>query len=146
MTRVRGLLALAGLLLAGAGCNTYHYFDVQVSFGALGVEEAGGIKACQVVVTGADTYDIELPPTTQGAKMVCPIGDNYPDLGTFEYSTFTDSGNLTFTLNAFNTTQLNTNNICISGSTTLPASSAITHTGMITLTQGSQSCITNQGM
>ena len=145
MTRVRGLLTLAALIL-GAGCNTYHYYDITVSFGSIGVEEAGGIKICQVAVTGADTYDATLPTSTPGAKAVCPIGSNYPDLGTFEYSTFTDSGHLTFTLNAFNQTNLNPSGICISGSTTLAASSEITHTGTITLTQGSQSCITNLGM
>jgi hypothetical protein len=145
MTRFRGLLGAAALLLLGAGCNTYHYFDISVSFGQIGVEEAGGIKICNVFVTGADTDQFTLPTTGDKSHVTCPVGANFPDLGTFEYSTFADSGTLKFTLNAYNDVPPLENAICISGSTSVSASASITHTGMITLSQGSQSCITNVG-
>jgi hypothetical protein len=142
MTKTQRLLAAVALLVLGAGCNSFHYFDITVVFGSIGIEEAGGIKACFMSVSGADTDNVEVPMTTSGGAPVCPIANNWPTLGMFEYSTFTDSGNLTFTLDAYNTTNLDPTKICITGSTTVAASSAITHTGMITLAQGSQSCIT----
>jgi hypothetical protein len=141
MSRVRSVLAVAALLLTGAGCNTFHYFDITVSFGSIGIEEAGGIKGCQMLVSGADT-DVQVLRSTPDNTLICPIANNFPILGVFEYSTFTDSGNLTFTLNAYNATPLTNDVLCISGSTTLAASSAITHSGSITLAQGSQSCVT----
>ena len=144
MTRFRGLLGAAALLLLGAGCNTYHYYDIKVDFGSIGIEEAGELKLCDVFVTGADTDRFNLP-TTGDKKVTCPINTNWPDLGEFEYSTFTDSGNLTFTLNGYNDTPPSDNTKCISGATTLAASSEITHNGSITLAQGSMTCITNVG-
>ncbi|HXJ19824.1 MAG TPA: hypothetical protein VMT03_06280 [Polyangia bacterium] len=141
MTRVRGLLGAAALLLLAGGCNSYHYFDITVDFGSVSFEEAGGIKRCEVFVSGADTDNFVLPST--GAKRVaCPIDSNWPELGTFEYSTFTDSGSLTFTMNAYNMTPPMDSYICVSGATTLSASSAITQTATITLAQGNQTCIT----
>ena len=142
MTRLRGLLGAAALLVLAGGCNTYHYFDIKVEFGAVGIEEAGGIKRCVVTVSGADS-DLFTLPSTGASNMVCPIGSNWPDLGTFEYSTFTSSGNLTFTLNAYNMTPPMDSFICVSGSTSISATSEITQMGTITLAQGSQSCITN---
>jgi hypothetical protein len=141
MTRVRGLLGAAALLLLGGGCNTYHYFDIKVDFGTISFEEAGGIKRCEVFVTGADTDNFVLP-STGASKVACPIDSNWPTLGTFEYSTFTDSGNLTFTLKGYNMTPPMDSFVCVSGATTLPAGAAITQMGTISLAQGSQSCIT----
>ncbi len=55
-------------------------------------------------------------------------------MGTFEYSTFADSGPITFTFNGFLDVPKSSNNQCTSHNTTLTASSQITQTGTITVT------------
>ena len=82
------------------------------------------MKLCLVDITGAasDTLVLDCPPA------------KFPDMGTFEYSTFADSGSITFTFNGFYDAPQSSSNQCTSGATTLTASDQITQTGTITLT------------
>jgi hypothetical protein len=108
-----------------AGCNTYHYYDIDVKFMSPFTEtQASVMKLCLVEVSGAasDTLVLECPPA------------HYPDMGTFEYSTFADSGSITFTFNAFFDSPQSPSNQCTSGMASLTASDQITQTGTITLT------------
>ncbi|MEA2700065.1 MAG: hypothetical protein QOI66_4336 [Myxococcales bacterium] len=86
-----GLCLWTGLL--GAGCNTYSYAEVHVMLDdAWSTPLRAMIHTCHLFVTGADTTDTTL-------KHCSPPESN--DVGTFEYSTFTDSGTLNFKLKAF---------------------------------------------
>jgi hypothetical protein len=130
-------VALLGASLA-AGCDTYHYYDIDVSFGSITLEQAGVLQICDLVVTGADSHTTTFPSTFIGLsgdeKSVCPVGSNWPDLGTFEFATFADSGTLTFTVNGYKGLPVSTDNLCTSGSTAIAAGSQITTPGSITMT------------
>ena len=123
---LRAVPLLAVVLGAlSSGCNTYHYYDIDVKFvSPFSVSEASVMKLCLVNVSGAtsDTVVLDCPPV------------NYPDMGTFEYSTFADSGSITFTFNGFYDLPQSSSNQCTSSATTLPASDQITQMGTITLT------------
>jgi hypothetical protein len=132
-------VALIGASLM-AGCDTYHYYDVDVSFGTIPIEEASLLQVCELVVSGADSHTTTFPSTVVGLdpskpkeKSVCPIESNWPDMGTFEFATFADSGKLTFTVNGYKGLPVSSDNLCTSGSTAIPASSQITTTGMVTM-------------
>ncbi len=71
------------------------------------------------------------PPTPSCCD--CPPA-KYPDMGTFEYATFADSGSITFTFNGFYDRPQSPSNQCTSKGTTLTASDQITQTDTITLT------------
>jgi hypothetical protein len=118
---------LLAVVLGGltSGCNTYHYYDIDVKFSSpFTSTQASVMKLCLVNITGAasDTLVLDCPP------------EKYPDMGTFEYSTFADSGSITFTFNAFYDAPQSPSTQCPSGSTSLPASEQITQMGSITLT------------
>ena len=118
---------LLAVVLGGlsSGCNTYHYYDIDVKFvSPFTANDASVIKLCLVEVSGAasDTVVLDCPPA------------NYPDMGTFEYATFADSGSITFTFNGFYDLPQSSSNQCTSNHTTLTASDQITQTGTITLT------------
>jgi hypothetical protein len=120
-------MPLLALVLGGltSGCNTYHYYDIDVKFMTpFTSTQASVMKLCLVDVTGgaSDTVQLECQPA------------NFPDMGTFEYSTFVDSGSLTFTFNAFYDAPPSSSSQCTSGSTTVPATEQITATGTITVT------------
>ncbi len=121
------VVPLLAVVLGGlaSGCNTYHYYDIDVKFASPFTEsDASVMKLCLVEITGAasDTLSLDCPPA------------KYPDMGTFEYSTFADSGSINFTFNAFYDVPQSPSNQCTSGAITLPASTQITQTGTITLT------------
>jgi hypothetical protein len=118
---------LLAVVLGGlaSGCNTYHYYDIDVKFMSPVTEsQVSGMKLCLVDVSGAvsDEVTLECPPV------------NFPVMGTFEYSTFADSGSITFTFNGFYDTPKSSSNQCTSGVTMLTASDQITQMGTITLT------------
>lgn len=127
-------LVLAGGALAVAGCNTYHYYDIEIDFGPVGIEEAGVLQLCHLEVSGADTHSANLPSSANGdSKTVCPVAANWPTMGTFEFATFADSGSITFDITAFKDTVRSNDNLCTSGSLTLTATSEITKTGNLTM-------------
>ncbi len=120
-----------------AGCNTYHYYDIDVSFGTIPIEQASLLQVCELVVSGADSKTTTFPSTIIGLapneKSVCPIDSNWPNMGTFEFSTFADSGTLDFTVNGYKGLPVSSDNLCTSGSASIPAGSAITTPGMVTM-------------
>jgi hypothetical protein len=98
--RLGAVAALALPFLAGEGCSTYKYFDINVSFassGSTAFDDAsvGQIHTCVVNVTGADksTFEISHCPSMNTAA---PF-----ESGDFEYSTFASSGTLNFELDAY---------------------------------------------
>jgi hypothetical protein len=131
----RGLVALA--LLAAplvTGCNTYHYFDIDVEWGPVTSTQSSQVQLCLLIVSGADSHQSNFPSSVaMDNTSVCPPISNYPKMGTFEYSTFTDSGSLTFTINGYKSLMAQDSNLCTSGSTTMTASSEITQSGSITM-------------
>ncbi|HET6279635.1 MAG TPA: hypothetical protein VFH73_01665 [Polyangia bacterium] len=95
-----GLTLLAAALLGGAGCNTFSYFELDTKLDQLTFtnELSGMITVCHMKVSGATTDDFYIqkrcppnPTPTQGRF----------DLGLIEYSTFADSGMVTFQLQLF---------------------------------------------
>ena len=126
LSRFLRVVPFLAVVLGGlAGCNTYHYYDIDVKFMTpFTSSQASVMKDCVVNVSGAESglVVLECPPA------------KYPDMGIFEYSTFVDSGSLTFTFNAFYDAPPSPTNQCTSGSTTLSATDQITLTGTITLT------------
>jgi hypothetical protein len=124
LPRLPLLAVVLGAALVG-GCNTYHYYDIDVKFMSPFTEsQASVMKLCLVDVSGAasDTLALDCPP------------DKYPDLGTFEYATFADSGTITFTFDGFFDVPRSSSNQCTSSAVPLAATDQITQTGTITLT------------
>lgn len=133
----RRLLWLVATLGLAAGCNSYHYFDITVQFDTTQVPEtqAGYLHRCTITVSGASSDFINVPDNNAD-KSYCPITDYraFPTLGTFEFSTFADSGKLTFTFDGYYTDQAASTSHCAAGTVSVNASSAITQ--MATLTVG----------
>jgi hypothetical protein len=139
----KGFLALA--LLAASlvmGCNTYHYYDIDVKFeGGFSLADAGMIQFCNAVTSGADSGSLDFPDNNTNTGLpICPVQQNYPDLGTFEFSTFADSGTLHFVVSAYSTTSAQSSACFANGSTDVQATSEITTTGSITLSMATSGC------
>jgi hypothetical protein len=121
------VVPLLAVVLGGlaTGCNTYHYFDIDVKFASpVTATQVSVMKLCQVDISGAASDELTLD---------CPPA-NFPDWGTFEYATFVDSGSLTFTFNGYFDTPKSSSNQCSSmGKTTLTAGDQITQMGTITV-------------
>jgi len=144
MTRASRLLALVTVALAsvlGIGCNSYHYFDVklQIDTGSLPLEKAGYLQSCRVVVSGTESDVINLP--SNGSKVACPIGSNFPVIGTFEYASFAESGKLTFTFEGYDSLILMDSFHCASGSVDFTASSTMTQMMTMMVTSGPHDCV-----
>jgi hypothetical protein len=121
------VVPLLAVVLGGlsSGCSTYHYYDIDVKFVTPVTEnQVSVMKLCLVDVSGAtsDEVTLDCPPV------------NFPDMGTFEYSTFADSGPITFTFNGYFDLPKSSSNQCTSHNTMLTASDQITQTGTITVT------------
>jgi hypothetical protein len=143
--RLTWLGGLFGLVLAATGgCSTYHYYDIDVKFDTAagqfaGTNEISTIQRCVMVVSGADSGSI-----TMGLAQNCPpmtaagIGT---DMGVVEFSSFADSGNLTFTFNAYD--DMTTADSCKTGvgTKTIAASSASTVMDTITFEKVAAGCV-----
>ena len=97
MRRLLLALVLAAASLGAAGCSEYHYYDIDVTFDTsagqfAGINEVSTIQVMVMSVSGADSADFQIGPNANGLPLVTGA-----DLGVFEYSTFADSGTLTFT-------------------------------------------------
>lgn len=125
------LLAAVPLALAGAGCNTYSYLNVDMkvdpSFPSLAEST---VTSCRVFVSGAASDSFPLADT------VCPPAPttNRLEIGIVDYSTFADSGNVTFLLKMYNGTQQTDTCLVGSGTTSVAISSGKIATGMLTAT------------
>jgi hypothetical protein len=96
MRRGLWVLLLGLAATASVGCKDLHYFDVNVTFTGFGAGSAvSTIETCHVYVTGADTADFYITEN-------CPPPNSGVTMGVFEYSTNAGSGNLTFTMKAYN--------------------------------------------
>jgi hypothetical protein len=127
-------LCLLGGALATSGCNTYHYYDIDIQFGSVSEEEAGVLQLCVLQVSGAASHYGNLPSSTIGdPTTVCPISHNYPQMGKFEFATFADSGSITFTVTGYKDTNTTSDNQCTSGTVTMNASATVTQTNTITM-------------
>jgi hypothetical protein len=137
-------LAFGALLLGAslvAGCKSYHYYDVDVKFASgFSLEDAGMIQFCVLTVSGADSGSFPFPDNNSNPP-ICPIVNNYPDLGTFEYSTFEDSGTLHFVVSAYNTTSANQSNCFAVGNTDVNATSEITTAVNMSLSKSTSGCV-----
>ncbi len=127
------LLVAAGTL-ANAGCSTYHYYDIDVQWGPVSEEQAGVVQICDLDVSGADSHSSHFPSSTVGdTKTVCPIAQNWPDMGTFEFASFADSGQITFKVSGYKSLPANTSSLCVTGTLNMNASSDITQKGTLTM-------------
>jgi hypothetical protein len=129
-----GMLALA---LAAGGCNTYKYFDIDVSFDPLTFDstDVATISICRVTVSGADNGQFEIancPPHSVTAPL---------EVGPFEYSSFADSGTMTFKVDTF-TSKGQTDN-CKNGfgMVPIPVTSATTITGTLQIAKTGPGCL-----
>jgi hypothetical protein len=125
------LLAAVPLALAGAGCNTYSYLNIDMkidpSFPSLAEST---VTACRVFVSGAATDSFPL------SDDVCPppSTSNRLEIGIVDYSTFADSGNVTFLLKLYNGTMQTDACLVGSGTTSLAISSGKIVAGTLTAT------------
>jgi hypothetical protein len=136
----RGLLGcLAGLALMAGGCNSYKYFEIHALFdpATLDSGQTGYISSCWVTVSGADNAQFRL----QGNVCPPPANSTAPlDIGTFEFSTFADGGNLTFKLSGYTGVGMMPNCKLAEGSTTVAVSGATTITGTLTAAKVGEAC------
>jgi hypothetical protein len=120
-------LALLPLVVSVQACNTYSYFDVDMKLGTgFDVVAIGRIFSCHMFVTGAATDDFTLDYVT------CHnINPGTRDIGKIQYSTFADSGSLTFTLRLFEKMESDACQIGV-GATTLAVDKSKTVAGDLT--------------
>jgi hypothetical protein len=133
-------LLLASASLGAAGCSEYHYYDVDVTFDTssgqfAGINEISTIQVMVMGVSGADTGAIQIGPNANGLPLV--TGSH---LGVFEYSTFADSGQLTFNVRAYDDATSNPDCQTGLGMKTVEASSMITNTVMLTVMKTGVGC------
>jgi hypothetical protein len=143
-------LALPLLLgFAGVGCHTYKYFDVAVAFDPVtftNVNDVFRILVCRVTVSGADSAVFNLPasrPPDRPMAATCPnvtgSGDSYSG-GTFEWSSFADSGNVTFKVEGFDSKGEQANCLVGSGMVTIAVSGMMTNPGTLTVAKVADGC------
>jgi hypothetical protein len=129
-TWVLGLAAVTA-----AGCNDFHYYDIHVTFnnnpttGGFGPNEPASVQVCVFSVSGADSGNWAIGPNAQGLPLV-PGGT---DLGIVEFSTFADSGNLVFKIEAYDSKSTTPDCKVGEGTTSITASSASTTDGMLSV-------------
>jgi len=139
-------LVLGALLLGASlvtGCKTYHYYDVDVKFApGFTLADAGMIQFCTLMVSGADSGSFTFPDNNS-TPPICPVQDNYPDLGTVEYATFEDSGTLHFVVSAYTAehTPPDPSTCFAAGSVDIDATSEITTTGNLSLSMTTSGCV-----
>ena len=70
-----GFVALAAV--AAAGCNEFHYYDIDVSFsGGLTGNDVQLIQFCTMTVSGADSKSTRLGPNGNGFPIM-PLGSTH---------------------------------------------------------------------
>jgi hypothetical protein len=138
-------LWIAGLVALGASaCSEYHYYDIDVSFDTaagqfLGTNEISTIQRCVMTVSGADSGQIVMglnencPPMTAAG-----IGTR---VGIVEFSTFKDSGTLTFTFDAYDDSTLNPMCKTGSGQKMIAATGDTTNMGTLLVEKVAAGCV-----
>jgi hypothetical protein len=129
MTRkaIRELASVAALalplLLGASGCHTYKYFDVSYTFDQATFDDSliKSLHHCRLLVSGADSDNWII----RG----CP-NPNLPDPhsgGAVEFSSYADSGSMTFEVKAFQGAGIETPDCLVGdGKITLPVTGAMT--------------------
>jgi len=121
--------------LAAAGCNSFKYFDIHVMFdpATFSSTSVRTISVCKMTTSGADSksfiIDKNCPPTSNTDPL---------DMGIFEYSSFADSGTITFKFEGFQDSGekpecligTGMQSVQVSGETTIKADLTVAKTGM----------------
>jgi hypothetical protein len=131
-------------LLAAAGCNEYHYYDVSVAFNIAsgkfaGTNEISTIQRCVLTVSGADSATL-----VSGFENGCPpmsAAGISTQMGISEFATFADSGQLTFTFSAYDDTTLVDACKTGQGVQTVQATSASTTAVALTVDKIAAGCV-----
>jgi hypothetical protein len=130
MRAARVFLGLALAAAGAAGCHDFHYYDVHVTLN--GDPANGGFNTGSEVtklqvgtlsVSGADSGSMPLGPNMQGL----PLTAGHTDVGIFEFSTFTDSGQLVFKFQAYDDSVRSANCLAAEGTATVSASATTTN-------------------
>jgi hypothetical protein len=115
-------------LVAAAGCNEYHYYDLDVTFnqntaaGGFAANEVSRIQVCVFSVSGEDSGSFRIGPNAQNL----PLQNGATRLGIVEFSTFADSGNLNFKMECYASNVTVPNCKVGEGTKTIAATSAST--------------------
>ena len=102
MRALRVLLPVLALA-AAAGCNDFHYYDLNVTFngatasGGFAANEPARIQVCVFSVSGEDSGSFRIGPNRQNL----PLQNGSTTLGIVEFSTFADSGTLNFKMECY---------------------------------------------
>jgi hypothetical protein len=134
MRRLARLLPLLALV-AAAGCNEYHYYDITVSFnqntasGGFGPNEAARIQVGVFTVSGADSDELRIGPNNRGL----PLSPGGATLGVIEFSTFADSGTLNFKFEAYCRNPTTTDTKVGEGTTSIQVTSSTTVSGALSV-------------
>jgi hypothetical protein len=141
MRRVLLAMVLASASLGAVGCSEFHYYDIDVTFDTssgqfAGINEVSTVQVMRMLVSGADNADFQIGPNANGLPLVTGA-----HLGVFEFSTFADSGQLTFTAMAFDDATSNPACLTGQGMKTVEASSTITNTVMLTVNKTAVGCV-----
>jgi hypothetical protein len=87
---------LLGLAAFGAvGCKDFTYFDIDVALDSSFNGTYGQIQTCHMSVSGVEAHDYVINDN----RASCP--PTGLSLGTYEYSSLADSGQLTFTMKVY---------------------------------------------
>jgi hypothetical protein len=142
------VVALPAVLATGAaGCHTYKYFDMHVALdpATFDVVSAYTIMLCQVTVSGADSDRFTLDAAgahknATGCPNLTGKGDAL-DAGSFEFSSFADSGTMKFTVDVFNGPGTQ-NCIFGTGESDVKVTSAVTIAGSVSVAKTGTGCAT----
>jgi hypothetical protein len=101
--KIGSLGILAAALLGGAGCSQYKYFDIHVAFdpSMYDISTTQLVRDCRVTVSGKASSVFTLPPGVCPNRHTAMDNTDPLDAGTFEFSSFADSGSLIFTVETF---------------------------------------------
>jgi len=142
MRRLLPMLALVAASVGAAGCNEYHYYDIDVTFNTAagqfaGINEVSTIQVLVMSVTGADSDVLQIGPNSGGLPL-----QTGAHLGIFEFSTFADSGQLNFKIDAYDDDS-SANPGCKTGegTKTINASATITVMETMTINKISPGCV-----
>jgi hypothetical protein len=141
MRRLLPALVLAAASVTAAGCNDFHYYDIDVTFNTAagqfaGINEVSTIQVMRMLVSGADNADFQIGPNANGLPLTTGA-----HLGVFEFSTFADSGTLTFVAMAFDDATSNPACKTGQGMKSVNASPTTTNTVMLTVDKVAEGCV-----
>jgi hypothetical protein len=133
------LLSTLAAALGAAGCDTYHYYDIDLQFdtspGMFSVATVGEAQLCRILMSGADSHELDLPDCSLNSD-----NSNTTDVGIFEFATFADSGTLTFTVNAYTAITPTAQCLYGMGTTSIKASSTVTQMGKLVIEPDGTGC------